>query len=335
MTLLFERTLLAPITIGGITIDTPLTLAPMAGQTNHPFRVLCREKGGCGLVCTELLSSHAMQFRGNDRRTAMMMDWTPDEYPCAVQLFGADPYAVAEAAKVVVDHGANIVDINMGCWVPKVVKRGGGAALLNDVCTATAVVEAVVKAVQVPVTVKVRAGVKPGEITAVPFARAAEQIGAQAIAVHARFASQGFTGTADWDIIRQVKAAVTTIPVLGNGDVNTAADARRMLETTGCDGVMIGRGALGNPWLFRQIEHELRTGQSLPEPSIQERAATCLRHARLTLETTKFKEKTALLELRGQLAKYVERIPDAKSIREQIVRSETLADIEAALSPLL
>jgi tRNA-dihydrouridine synthase B len=333
MTLL--KTLLAPISIGGITIDTPLALAPMAGQTNHPFRVLCRETGGCGLVCTELMSSHAMQFKTNHKRTMAMIDWTPDEKPFAVQLFGADPREMAEAARMVVDYGAQIVDINMGCWVPKVVKKGGGAALLNDLCSAMAVVAAVVNAVNVPVTVKVRAGVKKGEITAVAFAKAAEDIGAQAIAVHARFAEQGFTGTADWDIIRQVKAAVSHIPVLGNGDVNTPADAKRMLETTGCDGVMIGRGALGNPWIFREIEHELRTGKTLPPPSIQERAQVCLRHARLTLETTKFKPQTALLELRGQLVKYVERIPESKPVRERIVRAESLDDIEAALAPLL
>jgi tRNA-dihydrouridine synthase B len=223
----------------------------------------------------------------------------------------------------------------MGCWVPKVVKRGGGAALLNDVCSATAVVEAVVKAVEVPVTVKVRAGVKKGEITAVPFARAAEDCGAQAIAVHARFAEQGFTGRPEWDIIRQVKAAVRQIPVFGNGDVNTPADARAMIEQTGCDGVMIGRGALGNPWIFSQIAHELRTGQPLPEPTPQERAHACLEQARRTLATTRVHPRRALLELRGQLAKYMERIPEAKAIRAQIVRAESLEDIESALEPLL
>jgi nifR3 family TIM-barrel protein len=275
-----------------------------------------------------------MQFKANYQRNLRMFDWTPEENPFAVQLFGADPYVMAEAAKMVVDHGAMIVDINMGCWVPKIVKRGGGAALLNDVCTATAVVAAVVQAVNVPVTVKVRAGVKPGEITALPFAKAAEEVGAQAIAVHARYASQGFTGTANWDIIRQVKEVVNHIPVLGNGDVVTPQDALRMIEETGCDGVMIGRGALGNPWIFRQIEHLVQTGEMLPEPSILERAEICLHHARLTLETTKFRERVALLELRGQLAKYIEHIPDSKPIREQIVRSEALADIERALAPL-
>lgn len=328
--------LLAPVSIGGITIDTPLFLAPMAGQTNHAFRVLCREMGsGTGMVCTELLSSHAMQFKGNYQRTLKMIDWTPDETPFAVQLFGADPYAMAEAAKMVVDFGAMIVDINMGCWVPKVVKRGGGAALLNDVCTATAVVEAVVKAVDVPVTVKVRSGFEDDVVTAVPFAKAAEDTGAQAIAVHARFAKQGFSGIANWDVIRQVKEVVKHIPVIGNGDVCNTEDAIRMLETTGCDGVMIGRGALGKPWIFHHIEHEIRTGEKLPELTPQERARVCLRHAQLTLETTKFRPQVAVLELRGQLVKYIDSMPNSKMIRTNLVHAESLADIEAALAPLL
>lgn len=330
-----EKSLLAPITIGGIRIDPPLFLAPMAGQTNHAFRVLCREMGSCGLVCTELLSSHAMHFKTNLDRTLKMFDWTTDEFPFAVQLFGSDPEMMADAARMVVDHGATIVDINMGCWVPKVVKRGGGAALLRDVCTATAVVEAVVKAVNVPVTVKVRSGFENGVVTAVPFARAAEECGAQMIAVHARFASQGFSGEPDWNVIGEVKSVVKHMPVIGNGDVYTAADARKMLETTGCDGVMIGRGALGNPWIFSQIEHEIRTGEPLPKPSHKERARICLRHAQLTLETTKFAPHVAIRELRGQLVKYIDGMPGAARIRERLVRVESLADIEAVLEPLM
>src|SRR5262249_53831192 len=187
---------LKPMYIGGIAIDPPLTLAPMAGQTNHPFRVLCREMGDCGLVCTELLSSQAIHYK--NVKTFDMFDWSDAEHPFAVQLYGSDPHMMAEAAQIVVDRGADIVDINMGCWVPKVAKGGAGAALLRDVCTATSVVEAVVKAVSVPVTVKVRSGWDAEHLTAVEFARAAEQVGVQAIAVHARTAAQGFTGSADW-----------------------------------------------------------------------------------------------------------------------------------------
>src|SRR5689334_1005282 len=245
--------LLKPFKIGNVLIETPLTLAPMAGQTNHPFRILCREMGGCGLVCTELISSQAMHYKSS--RTFDMFDWSDAEHPFAVQLYGSDPAIMAEAARIVVDRGADIVDINMGCWVPKVAKSGSGAALLKDVCTATRVVEAVVNAVPVPVTVKVRSGWDAEHLTAVEFARAAEKAGVKAIAVHARTAQQGFTGTANWDIIRQVKEAVQDMPVIGNGDVQTADNAIRMFTETGCDGVMIGRAALGNPWVFHHMAH--------------------------------------------------------------------------------
>lgn len=323
--------LLQPVRIGGVVIDPPLFLAPMAGQTNYAFRTLCRLMGDCGLVCTELISSAALQHKSTRDKSFQRFDWREDEHPFAVQLFGSNPAVMAEAARVVVDHGAAIVDINMGCWVPKVAKKGGGAALLKDLDSAVAVVEAVVNAVTVPVTVKVRSGWTADHPTAVPFARAAEQIGVKAVAVHARFADQGFTGQADWDMIRQVKDAVHTIPVIGNGDIYTAADARRMLLETGCDGVMLGRAALGNPWVFRQIAHELRTGEPLPLPSLAERAQAALHQARLTLETTKFDPLVAIRELRGQLVKYVEDLPDP-SVRDRIVRAESLADIEAALA---
>ncbi|MEP7289170.1 MAG: tRNA dihydrouridine synthase DusB [Chloroflexota bacterium] len=323
---------LAPIRIGGIVIETSLTLAPMAGQTNHAFRVLCREMGDCGLVCTELISSTAIHYKST--KTFNMFDWSEAEHPFAVQLYGGDPAVMAEAARIVVDHGADMVDINMGCWVPKVAKTGGGAALLRDVCTATSVVEAVVKAVSVPVTVKVRSGWDADHLTAVEFARAAENVGVQAIAVHARTAEQGFTGTANWDIIRQVKAAVTNIPVIGNGDVDNAADAARMFAETGCDGVMIGRAALGRPWLFHQIAHELRTGEVLPAPTSRERAMIALRHARLTIETTGLPERQAILELRGQITKYHLGVHGAAEMRQQLVRVESLADIEAILAPV-
>lgn len=324
---------LKPISIGGIRIETPLTLAPMAGQTSYAMRVLCREQGDCGLVCTELLSSHAIHLR--NPRSEVYFDWTEAEHPFAVQLFGSDPQIMADAARIVVSLGATIVDINMGCWVPKIAGKGAGAALLRDVCTATTVVSAVVNAVDVPVTVKVRSGWDENEITAIEFAQAAEKVGVAAIAVHARTAAQGFSGEPNWDIIRQVKEAVTRIPVIGNGDVTTPEDAVRMLRQTGCDGVMIGRGALGRPWIFRHIAHAMRTGEVLPEPTAQERAALALRHARLTLERGKLPEAVAVRELRGQLTKYHLGIPGAAKMRDRLVRAETLADIEAILAPVL
>ncbi len=326
---------LRPLAIGGVPIAVPLTLAPMAGHTNAAFRTLARQLGGVGLVCTELISSNAMQYNGSRQKTLGMFDWTPDECPVAVQLFGNDPAHMAEAARIVEDHGADIIDINMGCWVPKVAKKGGGAALLRDVETAQAVVAAVVDAVAVPVTVKVRSGWNADEMTAVEFAVAAKAVGVQAVAVHARYAEQGFGGEADWSVIRWVKDAVGDVPVIGNGDVFCADDARRMLHETGCDAVMIGRASLGAPWVFSEMEHELRTGVPLPSPTRAQQAAIALRHAYLTLEKTVLPPHIAVRELRGQLGKYRLDAPGEKTVRNRLVRAETLADIEAVLEPII
>lgn len=326
---------LKPLTIGPIHVETPLFLAPMAGQTNHAFRSLCREIGDCGMVCTEFISSRALQYKGSRKKTFQMFDWRETESPFAVQLFGNDPQIMAEAAQLVVEHGADIVDINMGCWVPKVAKKGGaGAALLRDVCTATAVVQAVVEAVDVPVTVKIRNGWEPDNPTAVPFAINAEQAGVKMIAVHGRFATQGHSGEADWDYIRQVKEAVN-IPVIGNGDVVDANSAVRMMTQTGCDGVMVGRAALGNPWIFKQIAHEIRTGEPLALPTPCERAEMAIKQAKRTLETSQKPTPSVIRELRGQLLKYVHGLHDATTIRNGVVSAESLADIEAAFAPLL
>ncbi len=320
--------------IGNIPIDPPLTLAPMAGYTDYAFRHIVREIGGCGLACTELISSAAIHYK--DRKTLTVFTWSADEHPIAVQLFGSDPAMMAEAARNVAARGADIVDINMGCWVPKLAKKGAGAALLRDLDLAARVVEAVVSAVDIPVTVKVRSGWDAEHLTAVEFARVAESLGAAAVAVHARTAKQGFGGEADWDIIRQVKEAVTTIPVIGNGDVFSAADAARMVAETGCDAVMIGRAVRGHPWLFRQIVHELRTGEPLPSPSRPEKAAIALRHARMAFANAPMgDERIAALELRKHLARYRLDPPGSARLRRQLVHIESLADVEAVLMPLV
>lgn len=320
--------------IGQFVIDPPLCLAPMAGHTHHALRTLVRDLGGCGLVCTELLSSHALQYKGSRERTLTLFDWTTDETPCAVQLFGNDPTEMAEAARVVADHGASIVDINMGCWVPKVAKKGGGAALLRDVCTAQKVVEAVVKAVDVPVTVKIRSGFDESQPTAVAFARAAYDVGVQAIAVHARYASQGFGGKADWSIIQAVKDAIPNLPIIGNGDVFNAEDARQMLTATACDAVMLGRAVLGAPWIFQQIHAELCGLPSITY-SRAHRAKIALEHAYRTLRVSRLSEEHTVLELRGQLSLYGLDTADSKLIRNQLVRATRLHQIEALLLPII
>ena len=329
--------LLQPIQIGDVKIDNRLWLAPMAGQTNYAFRRLAREYGDCGLVCQELISSDAMRQQEARERALLKFDWVPgEESPVAVQLFGADPAQMAEAARVIADHGADIIDINMGCWVPKVAKTGGGAKLLKDVCSAAAVVDAVVRAVDIPVTVKIRAGWERSKPTAVPFARAAEDAGVAAITVHWRFATQGFAPLEPrWEVIGEVKAAVREIPVFGNGDVHTGADAARMVAQTGCDGVMIGRAALGSPWVFRHMAHELRTGTRLPKPDYAERAQAAVQQARLTMATTARDEMDQIRMLRRQLVRYCKGVPHAARLRERVVQANSLDELEDALAPLL
>ncbi|MEO1666998.1 MAG: tRNA dihydrouridine synthase DusB [Chloroflexota bacterium] len=330
------HTLLNPIQVGDVTIANGLWLAPMAGQTNYAFRTIAREYGDCGWVCTELISSDAMKYKESRERAELKFDWVPgEESPVAVQLFGANPAQMAEAARIVADHGADVVDINMGCWVPKVAATGGGAKLLKDVCSAAAVVEAVVNAVDVPVTVKIRAGWEQSKPTAVPFAKAAENAGVAAIQVHWRFATQGFQQLApQWDVIGEVKSAVN-IPVIGNGDVHTADDARRMVAQTGCDGVMIGRAALGNPWVFRHMAHELRTGEPHPKLTFEERALTAIKQARITMETTPRTHDDQIRMLRNQIVRYCKGLPYATRLREAVVQAKTLAQLEDALAPLL
>lgn len=315
-----------PFFIGGICIDPPVVLAPMADVTNGAFRRLCKRIGQPGLVCTEQISTQAIHYRS--ARTWQMFDWTEAERPLSVQLFGADPAIMAEAARIVVDHGAEIVDINMGCWVPKVCKQGAGAALLKDEETAVRVVEAIVRAVPVPVTVKMRAGWDGSRLTSVPLARAFERLGAQAFTLHARTAKQGFEGQAAWRWIAEIKAAVG-VPVIGNGDLRAPEDAARMLRETNCDGVMIGRAAIGNPWILRDVGSYLRTGEVPPPPSLEERIAAAMTHVQDLAR--RMGEDRAVRHLRGQLPHYIKGYAGAARARERIVQATTIEQVRTIL----
>ena len=260
-----------------------------------------------------------------------MFDITEDQHPVAVQLFGSDPAIMAEAAKVAVGEGADIIDINMGCWVPKVCKTGGGAAMMRDEATACKVVEAIVRAVDTPVTVKTRAGWNYGHLATAGLARKLEEAGAQAFALHARFAVQGHTGNADWNLIREIKQAVTK-PVVGNGDIKSPQDAERMLRETGCDGVMIGRAAIANPWIIRDTVHYLKTGELLPQVSIEERIREAMHHLCDLMEV--MGEDRAVRHLRGQLPLYLSGFPGASKLRGRLQTACTAKEAETAFEEM-
>ncbi|MCW3096016.1 MAG: tRNA-U20-dihydrouridine synthase [Chthonomonadaceae bacterium] len=317
---------LKPYYVGSIAIDPPVVLAPMADVTNGAYRRLVKRIGGPGLVVTELISTMAIHHKS--ARTMTMFDVTEEQRPLAVQLFGADAEIMAEAARVAVGEGADIIDINMGCWVPKVCKTGGGAAMMQDEATACRVVEAIVRAVDVPVTVKTRAGWDYGHLATAGLARKLEEAGAAAFALHARFAVQGHTGDADWNLIREIKQAVSK-PVVGNGDIKCPQDAARMFAETGCDGVMIGRAAIGNPWIVRDTVHYLRTGDLLPPPSLEERIEAAMIHVTDLAET--LGEVRAVRHLRGQLPHYFRGYHGVARVREAIHAAETIAAVRAVL----
>jgi nifR3 family TIM-barrel protein len=303
----------------------------MAGATDSVLRVLCKRQDA-GLVCTELTSSHGL-YHGNEK-SYRFLSWTDEERPISAQIFGAEPPIMREAARVVSEAGADLIDINMGCWVPKVAKTGAGAALLKDLRLAAAVMRAVVEGATVPVTVKTRMGWDGCTGSAAELARVAQDVGIAAIAVHGRFARQGFDGCADWRPITEVREAVS-IPVLGNGDVRTPQDAARMFAETGCHGVMIGRAALGDPWIFRRTLTYLEAGTLEPEPDPEERLEMALVHARMLAEQECGPAPGPDARLpgsaRSQIIHYLKGIPGAAATRERLVRVSTLGEIEAAL----
>lgn len=329
---------LTPFRLGELLIDPPILLAPMAGHTHVGFRTLVRELGSCGLVCSELISSHVLQANPKSRQTRDLFDWSSAERPFAVQLFGSCPAEMAGAARVVVAAGAPMVDINMGCWVPKVAKKGCGAALLSDLGRAREVVSAVCQAVSVPVSVKVRIGFEPGKPTAVPFALAALEAGVSLITVHGRYARQGFQGTSDHSETARVKEAVgTAMKVIANGDIVDLPSARAVVSQTRCDGLMVGRECLRRPWLLGQLAGAL-SGPSPAEGRATSPLGIARRHVALTRALVKKPERVLVRELRGQLLPYrlgapldhqgPERTEIEERLRKRLVLVETFQDLE-------
>lgn len=320
-----EQNKIMPLQIGNVTLENNLILAPMAGVTDLPFRLLCKEKGA-GLLCMEMVSAKAILYK--NKNTQALLEIDPRENPVSLQLFGSDPDIISQIAHEIEERPFDILDINMGCPVPKIVNNGEGSALMKNPVLAGKIIEKTVKAIQKPVTVKIRKGFDDEHVNAVEMARVAQESGAAAVAVHGRTREQYYSGKADWDIIRQVKEAVS-IPVIGNGDLLTAEDVIAMNEQTGCDGFMIGRGAQGNPWIFEQILHYFRTGEKLPKPSVEEVTDMILRHARMMLE---FKgEYTGIREIRKHAAWYTAGYPNSAKLRVAINAVESYEELERLL----
>ena len=306
--------------IGNIELDTPVALAPMAGISDLPYRVICREFG-CGLTVSEMVSAKGLLYK--NEKTFAMLQIDEAERPTAIQLFGSVPEELAEAARIVEAQGADIIDFNMGCPVPKVVNNGEGSALMKVPELAGKILEAMVKAVRVPVTVKFRAGWDEEHRNAVEIAKIAEASGVAAVAVHGRTRNQFYMGKADWEIIRRVKEAVR-IPVFGNGDVFTAGDGLRMFKETNCDGLMLARGAYGNPWLFTQLRAAL-AGKDIPAVTAGEKLQQIILHATALVD---FKgEKVAIREMRSHASAYIKGLPRASEYREKFHRLETLREM--------
>lgn len=311
--------------IGNLTLDNPYILAPMAGVTDLPFRLLCKEQGA-GLLCMEMVSAKALQYK--NKNTKALLNIHPEEYPVSLQLFGSDPDIISRMAHEIEELPFQVLDINMGCPVPKVVRNGEGSALMNQPRLVYEIVSQTVRAIKKPVTIKIRKGFDESHVNAVEIARIAEEAGAAAVAVHGRTREQYYSGRADWDIIRRVKEAVS-IPVIGNGDVIDGESALRMRKETGCDGVMIGRGAQGNPWIFSALREYERTGIMPRRPKPEEIRDMMLRHAKLQM---KYKgDYPGIREMRKHVAWYTKGIKGAAKLRDEINRVESFEELENLL----
>lgn len=311
--------------IGNVQMENPFVLAPMAGVTDLPFRKFCKEQGA-GLLCMEMISAKAISFK--NRNTQALMEIHECENPVSLQLFGSEPELMAEVAKSIEERPFDILDINMGCPVPKVVNNGEGSALLKDPQLIRKIVYAVSHATRKPVTIKVRIGFESCPVDVVEIAKIAEDAGAAAIAVHGRTRQQFYSGTADWDAIRRVKEAVS-IPVIGNGDVDSPLKAEELIRQTGCDAVMIGRAVRGNPWIFREMNHYFTTGELLPRPTVEEVREMILRHAKAQIELKG--EGPGMREMRKHAAWYTAGMRHSAALRREVCMIETYEELEALL----